>query len=130
MSLFQNTSALGITPDDIGGCHAGSSWRAGVRYGFRDADAYLTPSQSIFLTWCVLPAWPMVRTYGWEMPRHSSQEGKATIQTAICTRDDIMIYLIHMGLEQGLSFTIMESVRKGKGLKPEWDRGNEGARCA
>ena len=49
------------------------------------------------------------------------QEGKATIQTAICTRDDIMIYLISMGLEEGLSFTIMESVRKGKGLKPEWE---------
>ena len=49
------------------------------------------------------------------------QEGKATIQTAICTRDDIMIYLIQMGLEEGLSFTIMESVRKGKGLKPEWE---------
>ena len=49
------------------------------------------------------------------------QEGKATIQTAICTRDDIMVYLIAQGLEQGLSFTIMESVRKGKGLKPEWE---------
>ena len=31
-----------------------------------------------------------------------------------------MVYLIQMGLEEGLSFTIMESVRKGKGLKPEW----------
>ena len=46
--------------------------------------------------------------------------GQATIQTAICCRDDIMIYLIQKGLEEGLSFTIMESVRKGKGLKPEW----------
>ena len=49
------------------------------------------------------------------------QEGKATISTAICTRDDIMIYLIQMGLDSELSFTIMESVRKGKGLKPEWE---------
>lgn len=49
------------------------------------------------------------------------QEGKATIQTAICTRDDIMIYLIQQGLEEGLAFTIMEAVRKGKGLKPEWE---------
>ena len=46
--------------------------------------------------------------------------GQATIQTAICCRDDIMVYLIQMGLEEGLSFTIMESVRKGKGLKPDW----------
>ena len=32
-----------------------------------------------------------------------------------------MTYLIHMGLESELSFTIMESVEKGKGLKPEWE---------
>ena len=41
-----------------------------------------------------------------------------------------MIYLIAQGMEQGLSFTIMESVRKGKGLKPEWDDRDERARCA
>ncbi|MEF9967564.1 MAG: PolC-type DNA polymerase III, partial [Longicatena sp.] len=35
-------------------------------------------------------------------------------------RDDIMVYLLHKGLEPKLSFTIMESVRKGKGLKDEW----------
>lgn len=45
----------------------------------------------------------------------------ATLSEAICTRDDIMIYLINKGLESELSFTIMESVRKGKGLKPEWE---------
>ena len=50
------------------------------------------------------------------------QEGKATISTAICTRDDIMIYLIHMGVESSLAFTIMESVRKGKGLREEWEQ--------
>ncbi len=32
-----------------------------------------------------------------------------------------MIYLIQQGLEEGLAFTIMEAVRKGKGLKPEWE---------
>lgn len=32
-----------------------------------------------------------------------------------------MIYLINMGIEAGTSFKIMESVRKGKGLKPEWE---------
>ena len=49
------------------------------------------------------------------------KSGKATISTAICTRDDIMIYLINKGVESALAFTIMESVRKGKGLKPEWE---------
>ena len=41
------------------------------------------------------------------------QEKKATISTAICTRDDIMIYLISMGLDSEESFKIMENVRKG-----------------
>ncbi len=59
----------------------------------------------------------------WQCTDIDSRKSKATISTAICTRDDIMIYLIDMGLESELSFTIMESVRKGKGkLKPEWKR--------
>ncbi len=45
--------------------------------------------------------------------------GTIDLQHAICCRDDIMIYLISMGVEAGHAFKIMESVRKGKGLKPE-----------
>lgn len=47
------------------------------------------------------------------------KEAKATISTAICTRDDIMIYLIQKGIESETAFTIMEKVRKGKGLTEE-----------
>lgn len=48
-------------------------------------------------------------------------EGKCTLASAICTRDDIMTYLINMGVDSGHSFKIMESVRKGKGLTPEME---------
>ncbi|NLC42948.1 MAG: PolC-type DNA polymerase III [Clostridiales bacterium] len=45
----------------------------------------------------------------------------ATLPEVICTRDDIMIYLISRGLEPTMAFKIMESVRKGKGLTPEME---------
>lgn len=43
-----------------------------------------------------------------------------TLKDVIGCRDDIMVYLLHKGLKPKLAFTIMESVRKGKGLKDEW----------
>lgn len=47
-------------------------------------------------------------------------EGICTLKSVIGCRDDIMVYLLHKGLKPKLAFTIMESVRKGKGLKDEW----------
>ena len=46
---------------------------------------------------------------------------KATLQEVIGCRDDIMSYLIDKGLPPQVSFSIMEDVRKGKGLKPEYE---------
>lgn len=43
-----------------------------------------------------------------------------TLKEVIGCRDDIMVYLMHKGLPPKLAFTIMESVRKGKGLREEW----------
>lgn len=47
------------------------------------------------------------------------QRGICDLSHTICCRDDIMLYLIAAGVEAGHAFKIMESVRKGKGLKPE-----------
>lgn len=43
------------------------------------------------------------------------------LNECICCRDDIMNYLIGKGVEPKLAFQTMESVRKGKGLKPEME---------
>lgn len=43
------------------------------------------------------------------------KEGIATLKTVIGCRDDIMVYLMHAGLDPKMAFTIMERVRKGCG---------------
>ncbi len=120
MSLFQNTEALGITPDQIGGCPwALLGFRSLVRISL--SRCFWIPNRNAFSDLIRIAGLSHGTDVWLGNAQTLIQEGKATISTAICTRDDIMIYLINKGLESELSFTIMESVRKGKGLKPEWE---------
>ena len=120
MSLFKNTEALGITPDQIGGCRLGA---LGIpEFGTEFAMQMLIDTKPQAFSDLVRIAGLAHGTDVWLGNAQTLiQEGKATISTAICTRDDIMVYLIGMGVESSLAFTIMESVRKGKGLKPEME---------
>lgn len=120
MSLFKNTEALGITPDQIGGCKLGA---LGIpEFGTEFAMQMLIDTKPQAFSDLVRIAGLAHGTDVWLGNAQTLiQEGKATISTAICTRDDIMVYLIGMGVESSLAFNIMESVRKGKGLTAQME---------
>ncbi len=120
IELFHGTEVLGIKPEDIGGCKLGCLGIPEFGTDFVIQMVEDTKPQTLS---------DLIRisglSHGTNVWLGNAQElvksGKATISTAICTRDDIMTYLINQGVESALAFTIMESVRKGKGLKPEWE---------
>lgn len=120
MSLFQSTEILNIKPEQIGGTTLGT---LGVpEFGTDFAIEMLKEAKPTKFSDLVRIAG---LAHGTDVWLGNTQEllknNVATISTAICTRDDIMTYLILCGLENELSFNIMEAVRKGKGLKEEWE---------
>jgi len=121
MSIFHSPEALGITTDDIGGTKTGS---LGVpEFGTDFVIQMLVDTKPKNFS-------DLVRisglSHGTDVWLNNAQtliaDGKTELSGAICCRDDIMVYLIHMGLEPGLAFKIMESVRKGKGLTPDMEQ--------
>ncbi|MBQ5950642.1 MAG: PolC-type DNA polymerase III [Lachnospiraceae bacterium] len=113
VQLFQSTAPLGIRPEDIGGTKFGT---LGIpEFGTDFAMGILEGAKPQSISDLVRISGLSHGTNVWqENAEILLAEGTATLREAICCRDDIMIYLISMGLEAGEAFNIMEAVRKNK----------------
>ncbi len=119
MSLFRSTEALGIRPEDIQGVRLGC---LGIpEFGTSFAMQMVEDTKPRYFS-------DLIRisglSHGTDVYLNNAQdlilEGVTTLQDAICCRDDIMVYLMHRGMDPGESFSIMEATRKHKPLKEEW----------
>lgn len=123
MSLFMNTDALGVTPDDLWDhCQLGT---LGIpEFGTNFAMNLVMDAKPKELTDLIRISGLSHGTGVWDgNAKDLILNGTADISTVIACRDDIMVYLINKGLDKEESFTIMERVRKGvvaKGKCKEW----------
>ena len=118
MELFISTKSLGIRPDDIGGTQLGCLGLP--EFGTDFAMNMVIEAKPKTFSHLIRISGLSHGTNVWSgNAQDLIRDGIATIDTAICTRDDIMLYLIKQGLEEAAAFKIMEQVRKGKGLSGE-----------
>ena len=121
ISLFKSCDALGVKPSDIDDVELGSLGLPELGTDF--VMQMLKDTKPSCFSDMVKIAGLSHGTDVWlNNAQYYIQNGDCTLSTAICTRDDIMIYLISKGLEPGLAFKTMESVRKGKGLNPDMEQ--------
>ncbi len=119
LSLFESPEALGIKSEDISGTKLGCLTlpEFGTDFAMRMCEEAKPKTVADLIRIAGL-------AHGTDVWQGNVQNliknGDCTLSTAICCRDDIMIYLIEKGLDKGLAFNIMEKVRKGKGLESEW----------
>ncbi|WP_174613313.1 PolC-type DNA polymerase III [Virgibacillus ihumii] len=118
MKIFSGTESIGVSPEQIN-CTTGT---LGVpEFGTKFVRQMLEDTKpSTFAELVIISG----LSHGTDVWLGNAQElindGICELPDVIGCRDDIMVYLMHKGLESPLAFKIMEFVRKGRGLQDEW----------
>ncbi|HEX5350559.1 MAG TPA: PolC-type DNA polymerase III, partial [Trichococcus sp.] len=118
MKIFSGTEVLGITPDQI----FSKTGTLGIpEFGTRFVRGMLEQtSPNTFAELLQISG----LSHGTDVYLGNAEtlirENNIPLADVIGCRDDIMVYLIHHGMDDGLAFKIMESVRKGKGIPDDW----------
>jgi DNA polymerase III subunit alpha, Gram-positive type len=119
MSLFSSTEALGVKPAEINS-EAGTF--AIPEFGTKFVRQMLLDTKPQTFSELIRISGLSHGTDVWlNNAQDLIREGITTLSKSICCRDDIMIYLMHAGLPHKTAFKIMEDVRKGKGVKEEYE---------
>lgn len=118
MKIFSSTEPLHIKPDDINS----PVGTFGIpEFGTRFVRQMLADTKPTTMSELIRISGLSHGTDVWlNNAKDLIRNGTAKLSEVICTRDDIMIYLIYKGMEPTIAFKIMENVRKGKGLTLEF----------